>query len=337
MKSLCVLIPAYNERLGIRRTIISCLNAGIKRDDIYVIDDGSKDDTSAVANHYRVQVLTKPNGGKANAIVVGVEHYKLVDRYEWISILDADCTVETNYFEEILKAAARHPDATLIGGGQRAQQANWLTAYRAVEQAFFDGVHREAQHFMGASLVVPGFCSNFKATSFRTLDFTRHSLVEDMDWTVQIQRRGERVVFAPDAIVHTQHPLTIRNMVGQVSRWYRGTWQIVRQQRLGRGWQKIDAVAMVMVFEMMLMGLVVIALPFLFMRWPTYTGFAVLADLSFLSLMALMVAIKERHAPIFFWSPFYIIPRSINYAVFVWSFFAEMRSHETKWFSPERY
>ncbi len=73
---VAVLIPAYNEETVIVRTIRSVLNSDYKNLHVIVIDDGSTDRTAEVAAEAyaeeikagRVQVLTKPNAGKAAAL-----------------------------------------------------------------------------------------------------------------------------------------------------------------------------------------------------------------------------------------------------------------------------
>jgi hypothetical protein len=73
---VAVLIPAYNEETVIVRTIRSVLNSNYKNLHVIVIDDGSTDRTAEVAREAyaaeiaagRVQVLCKPNGGKAAAL-----------------------------------------------------------------------------------------------------------------------------------------------------------------------------------------------------------------------------------------------------------------------------
>ena len=73
---VAVLIPAYNEEPVIVRTIRSVLNSDYKNLHVIVIDDGSLDRTFDVARQAyaaeiaagRLQVLSKPNEGKAAAL-----------------------------------------------------------------------------------------------------------------------------------------------------------------------------------------------------------------------------------------------------------------------------
>ncbi len=78
---VAVLIPAYNEEKVIVRTIRSVMMSNYKNLRIIVIDDGSSDNTFEVArNAYpndiasgRLTVMTKPNGGKADALNYALE------------------------------------------------------------------------------------------------------------------------------------------------------------------------------------------------------------------------------------------------------------------------
>jgi hypothetical protein len=83
MPRVAVLIPAYNEEKVIVRTIRSVMMSNYKNIRIIVIDDGSKDNTYRGRNRAypkaeiasgRLTVLTKPNGGKADALNYALEH-----------------------------------------------------------------------------------------------------------------------------------------------------------------------------------------------------------------------------------------------------------------------
>ena len=89
-----MLIPAYNEEKVIVRTIRSVMMSNYKNIRIIVIDDGSTDRTYDVAREAypadiasgRLTVLTKPNGGKADALNYALER---IDEEIYVGI-DAD-------------------------------------------------------------------------------------------------------------------------------------------------------------------------------------------------------------------------------------------------------
>ncbi len=83
---VAVLIPAYNEEKVIVRTIRSVMMSTYKNLRIIVIDDGSKDRTSRSREAYpkdiesgRLTLLTKPNGGKAEALNFALEQTRRRD------------------------------------------------------------------------------------------------------------------------------------------------------------------------------------------------------------------------------------------------------------------
>lgn len=72
-----VIVPAYNEELTVTRTIENLLMSDYPLFDIVFVDDGSKDQTfanvkAAFSDRVNVQILTKPNGGKASALNYGL-------------------------------------------------------------------------------------------------------------------------------------------------------------------------------------------------------------------------------------------------------------------------
>jgi peptidoglycan/xylan/chitin deacetylase (PgdA/CDA1 family)/spore germination protein YaaH len=103
---VAVLIPAYNEETVIVRTIRSVLNSDYENLHIIVIDDGSTDATAETARQAyaaeisagRVQVLTKPNGGKAAAL-----NYALDRLTEEIYVgIDADTVIAPDAISKLI-------------------------------------------------------------------------------------------------------------------------------------------------------------------------------------------------------------------------------------------
>src|SRR5688572_6051193 len=72
------LIPAFNEAATIAEVLARLDALGLDRQ-IVVVDDGSRDDTAAIAERYAAEsdgivVLRKPNGGKGSALRHGIPH-----------------------------------------------------------------------------------------------------------------------------------------------------------------------------------------------------------------------------------------------------------------------
>jgi len=88
--TISVIIPAYNAENFLARTIDSVLAQTYKPLEIIIIDDGSKDNTAAVAKKYRDNILYvfKENGGESSARNAGIKYSK----GSWIAFLDHDDT-----------------------------------------------------------------------------------------------------------------------------------------------------------------------------------------------------------------------------------------------------
>lgn len=341
----CIVIPAWNEEVGIKRTIYSCYAAGFKREDVFVLDDGSKDRTADKARSTRCQVYSDVNVGKEATIKRGIAHFNLFDRYDYLTILDADSTLDPDYGAACYRCVQQYPDVAAIAGAVRSQKGNWLTAYRATETFLSTNVYREAQHFVGAVTVAPGCSSTYRTDKFRTLDFTGGTLVEDMDWTIQFHRRGDLVVQAVDAIIHTQDPATLRQLWGQIQRWHVGTWQVIKLRKIcepfydwTKPMTKIDSEFALIIGEAMLFGAVMMLVPLFAWFKPIATFKAMLFDQAILFVFALLTCWRDRRVDVLYTFPLYAVPRVMNYISFVVAF-ARTRGKQKQvaWFRPARW
>ncbi|HSO70824.1 MAG TPA: glycosyltransferase family 2 protein [Arachnia sp.] len=94
MTTLSLVVPSYNSAAYLHR----CLDSMLPFDDdveVIVVNDGSTDDTSAIAHGYagahpgRVSVVDKPNGGHGSAVNAGLDaatgrYFKVVDSDDWL-------------------------------------------------------------------------------------------------------------------------------------------------------------------------------------------------------------------------------------------------------------
>ena len=133
MPLVSAVIPTYNRGYVLRDAIESALTQTAPDVDVEVIvaDDGSTDDTAALAGEYgdRIVYLFQPNTGAAAARNLGV----MAARGDYIAFLDSDdvwlpgkLKAETALFEQSPEAGVIASDAE-AWSEDRLVQASWLT------------------------------------------------------------------------------------------------------------------------------------------------------------------------------------------------------------------
>ena len=102
-KILTVVIPCYNSQDYMKHCIKSllCEREGLE---IIIVDDGSTDDTAAIADAYEkkypetIRAIHQENGGHGEALNTGIKNA----RGTYIKIVDSDDWVSKNAFHEIM-------------------------------------------------------------------------------------------------------------------------------------------------------------------------------------------------------------------------------------------
>lgn len=150
MDSLSIVIPSYNEEKRLPGTLDRILEwlgpKHLKFQEVIVVDDGSKDGTAEVANHYSkppspVRLLHNPgNRGKGYA----VRHGMLAAEGDWILYTDADLSAPIEEVEKLYSAAVAQNAVIAIGSRaiDRSLVAVHQTVFREYSGRFFNRVMR---------------------------------------------------------------------------------------------------------------------------------------------------------------------------------------------------
>src|SRR5690606_15546415 len=87
-KSWCVIIPTYNKAKNLKRVIDGVLQY---TSDIFIINDGSTDETSEILKNYlQINLINLPeNKGKGNALQVGFQT-ALQHQFDYAITIDSD-------------------------------------------------------------------------------------------------------------------------------------------------------------------------------------------------------------------------------------------------------
>lgn len=112
-----VIIPVYNGGKFIRQAITSILSQSAPVKKIWVVDDGSTDDTAAILEQLQnesilIQVLSQENQGVSAALNLGLSRLQA----EWVAFLDADDLWQSDRIQTQLEFLQENPDYSLIFG-----------------------------------------------------------------------------------------------------------------------------------------------------------------------------------------------------------------------------
>lgn len=229
MPMVSLVVPAYNEGLVIQAAVRSLLRLDYPNYEIIVVDDGSTDDTYEKAlvvakesSDVEVRVITKRNGGKADALNTGMT----VARGEFILNMDGDTKLSSN----TLRACIPHfenPSVGAVAGNVKVlNRENIWTRIQALEYVEGLAMARKAQSFGRVVNIIPGPLGMFRKTVLQQVGGYDHdTFAEDCDLTLKLLMRGWHIAYEPRAIAWVETPSSLLDLLKQRYRWTRGILQ----------------------------------------------------------------------------------------------------------------
>ena len=197
-----VVIPAYNAARTIGEAVAHSLSQtkGSLQVELIVVDDGSTDDTAAVAESAGATVIRQRNAGPAAARNRGWESATGT----FICFTDSDCIPTAGWLENLLDGFTDSQVGAVAGSYEVANPSSWLA--RWVQQEVMER-HKRMPSFIRA------FGSYNVAIPRHVLQATggfdpvyRRASGEDNDLSYRIIKKGWRIAFRPQTKVAHFHP-----------------------------------------------------------------------------------------------------------------------------------
>ncbi len=281
--SVSILAPAYNEGATIVENARSLLSLYYANMEVLIINDGSKDDclqklidaykleripkhvqytipTKEVRGIYKstnpaykkLVVIDKVNGGKADALNVGIN----VSSNDYIVCIDVDCILEQDAVLKMIKPFLEETDAKVIASGGVVRVANscvvengrlvkvrlpqnYWARMQSLEyiRAFILG--RMAWARLNGLLLISGAFGAFdKKVAIAAGGYDHKTVGEDMELVVRMRRYMEerdepyKVTYIPDPLCWTEAPVSSKILGRQRNRWTRGTIETLKFHRV---------------------------------------------------------------------------------------------------------
>ena len=229
-----LVVPAYNEGPMIQQAIRSLLELDYPAYEILIVDDGSTDETYVRAAELEgryggvtVRVVSKANGGKANALNTGIA----LARCPYILCMDGDSRLSRETLRRGMPHFADPHVGAVAGNVKVVNRVNLLTKLQALE--YIEGLNmaRRAQAFAGVVNIIPGPIGIFRRDMLTRLGgYDTDTFAEDADLTLKILTAGWHVVYEDRAIAYTEAPERFNDLLKQRYRWTRGILQALRKR-----------------------------------------------------------------------------------------------------------
>ncbi len=281
--SISILAPAYNEGKTIVENVKSLLSIFYTNLEVIIINDGSKDDCleklinaydlekieffvnqqlptkeirgiykSRNSLYHKLIVVDKVNGGKADALNVGIN----VSSNNYLVCIDVDCVLEQDALLKMVKPFLEQTDKRVIASGGVVRIANsciiedgrlikvkladdYLPRMQILEyiRAFILG--RMAWSRLNGLMLISGAFGAFdKEIAIKCGGYNHATVGEDMELVVRMRRYMEEkkedyiVTYVPDPLCWTEAPSTFTILGRQRNRWIRGTYETLKFHKI---------------------------------------------------------------------------------------------------------
>jgi 1,2-diacylglycerol 3-beta-glucosyltransferase len=222
-----VVVPAHNEELGIQSTVASLLALDYPRElyRVVVVADNCTDRTAELARGAGARLLERRDSarrGKGYALAYAYAA-SVQDRFaDAVVVVDADSIASPNLLSAMGARFAAGEEAVQACYGVRNVSSSWRAQLMAVAFACFHDVRSLARERLGLSCGLRGNGMGFTRELLRRVPHAAYSVVEDLEYGIQLGYAGVRVAFAAEAHVLGEMPASAAASRTQRDRWEAG-------------------------------------------------------------------------------------------------------------------
>jgi cellulose synthase/poly-beta-1,6-N-acetylglucosamine synthase-like glycosyltransferase/peptidoglycan/xylan/chitin deacetylase (PgdA/CDA1 family) len=229
--SVSIVVPAYNEAVGISTAVTSLATGRYPDLEVIVVDDGSTDGTAELVRSLglaNVRVIDQDNQGKAAALNTGIA----AAGGEIIVMVDGDTVFEPDTLTFLVQPFADPVVGAVAGNTKVANRRRLLGRWQHIEYVMGFNLDRRMYEELRCMPTVPGAIGAFRRSALTDVGgIAVDTLAEDTDLTMAVGRAGWHVVYEQRAKAWTEAPATMRQLWTQRYRWSYGTMQAMWKHR----------------------------------------------------------------------------------------------------------
>jgi cellulose synthase/poly-beta-1,6-N-acetylglucosamine synthase-like glycosyltransferase len=227
--SATVVVPTYNSQGTIAACVESLLNLQYPRDklEIIIADNGSSDDTAAIASRYPVRVLREEQRGAAAARNRGIREA----RGEYIAFTDSDCQVAPDWLHKLVRVAIENR-SDAVGGRIVGTVSNPIARFTEDQRMLNqEDAIRRLKAPLPFILTANALFRKKALDDVHGFDVAFAQGVEDTDLCWRLHAQGCVFAYAHHAVVYHHHRLTAAGLYFQVFKYGKGEVQLVAKHR----------------------------------------------------------------------------------------------------------
>lgn len=226
-----VIVPAWNEEIGVLSTVRSLLESTHRPLEIIVVNDGSTDGTDRAMREFLAQhdgrlesgmtlryLPMEKNGGKARAVNAGIR----ASHGEFVVTIDADSIVLPNTISRMIEPFSNRLVMSVAGNVRIGNKKQSIGLFQHMEY-LYGFYFKRADAVFESIYIVGGAAAAYRRSVFNAVGFfDEHNITEDIEMSTRIQSAGFRIGYAPHALVYTEGPSDLGGLCRQRLRWKYG-------------------------------------------------------------------------------------------------------------------
>lgn len=194
---LSVIVPVYNGEKYIKECLESIINQTYKDLQIIVVNDGSQDNTEAIAREIadkdsRVQLINKENGGVSSARNLGLKYVK----NEFLTFVDSDDTLDIDMYEILMKYT-KNNDYDIVHCGYKRINNNGIKEVNGTGKSFIQNSYDALECIIEGKLFVGALWNKiYKTQLFKNIKFDETIKInEDILINYNVFKKSKKSIF----------------------------------------------------------------------------------------------------------------------------------------------
>jgi 1,2-diacylglycerol 3-beta-glucosyltransferase len=251
-----VVVPAHNEEAVISGTLQSLAGLDYPGScwQAVVVADNCDDATAEIARAAGALVLQRDNPhlrGKGFALRWAFERLLGGDRFDAVLVVDADSVITSNALKALHRGIRRGAAVLQLDDQIQPRPGAWNSEVTRLGFFLTNYIRPMGRLRLGLPVGLKGNGMCFTAPVLREVPWNAFSLAEDLEFGLELLRRGHPPRFVPEAAVLALTPTHPDLARSQRRRWEMGRWPVVARhlpallftRTVRPAWHRWDALA----------------------------------------------------------------------------------------------